>query len=170
MNLKLECKADYVAVFETLFKENAELKARVEALEAKPTPTYSKFNTFAKPDYKAQLNASPELLEAFKEVKRQCSTLQKTGNSKFGKSFATYKDYVAASSAALKANNIQITFVENKETMKLKTIVYFLNTDETKSFETQAELAKSDDMEKAVSFGFLKLKTRIYGNLLELDK
>lgn len=165
----LNCKADYEAAFETLFKENAELKARVEALEAKPTQTYSRFNS-VKPDYKAQLNASPELLAAFKQVKMQCSPLHKTGESKFGKNFATFKDYITASSAALKANNIQITFVENKDTMKLKTIVYFLNTDETRSFETQAELAKKDDMEKAIFFGFLNLKTRIYGSLLELDK
>ena len=150
MTLKLETKADYQKTFE-------ELIARVEALEA------------SQPSYKQDpvLKMPALLKESFLKARKEFLPLQMTGKTKKdGKLFANLKDYLEATNKAFKDNGIIIDFVENKDDMKLATII--LKGNDRYSMETPIKPANVDDPDLAVKYGFLNAKTNVYKSLSQL--
>lgn len=150
MNIKLENAADYKAAIIQLFE-------RLEALEA-TQPTYKQDPVLKMPE---------TIKNAFLKARKEFLPLVMTGRTKKdNKAFAKFDDYKEASNKAFKDNGISISFIENKEAMKLATIISVGREEYT--METETKLANIDDHDMAVKFGFLNSKTNIYKSLTQL--
>lgn len=150
MNIKLENAADYKAAI-------IQILERLEALES------------AQPAYKQDpvLKMPESIKNAFLKARKEFLPLNMTGRTKKdNKPFAKFEDYREATNKAFKDNNIFISFMENKEPMKLATIIS-VNREEY-TMETEAKLANMQDHEMAVKFGFLNAKTSVYKSLSQL--